>query len=72
MSDLIRREDALECFCGLDRMDDVMDAIAALPAVQPDAREAARVLLAYMDGGNEGPVSDFLRALIDKAKGERL
>jgi len=29
-------------------------------------------LLAYMDGGNEGPVSDFLRALIDKAKGERL
>jgi len=31
--DLIKRDDALECFMGYDRMGDVKDAIAALPAV---------------------------------------
>lgn len=32
-NDLIRRGDALECFMGLDRIGDIMDAITALPAV---------------------------------------
>ena len=39
MSDLIRREDALECFTGayhMDAMINAIDAIRALPAVQPD------------------------------------
>ena len=31
--ELIKRDDALECFMGYDRMGDVKDAIAALPAV---------------------------------------
>jgi len=38
MSDLIKREDALECFMGFDRMGDVKDAIAALPAVVPSVK----------------------------------
>lgn len=36
-NDLIRRGDALDCFMGLDRMGDIMDAIAALPAAPLDA-----------------------------------
>lgn len=51
MTDLIYRDDALECFMGYDRMGDVKDAIAALPAakmrVKPldqfGVRELARV-----------------------------
>ena len=42
MDDLIKRDDALECFMGFDRMGDVKDAIADLPAIDPAAiREAA-------------------------------
>ena len=33
--DMIRRGDALDCFIGLDCIVDIMDAIAALPAVTP-------------------------------------
>ena len=41
MSDLIRREDAYAAIRGLTRHIDRIAAITALPAVQPDAREAA-------------------------------
>lgn len=39
-NDLIRRGDALECFMGLDRIGDIMDAITALPAVTVGVPEA--------------------------------
>ena len=75
MSDLISREDALECFTGAYRMDDVIDAILALPAVQPDAREPAlREAADLIDQRHRGDLPDHIlseegnaiRALIDK------
>lgn len=51
-NDLIRRGDALECFMGLDRIGDIKDEIAALPAA-PMGRKAKFV-------------SDHLRAMMDR------
>ena len=48
-NDLIRRGDALECFMGLDRIGDIMDAIAALPAVTVGVRP-----LVWVEGMESG------------------
>ena len=54
MDDLIKRDDALECFMGFDRMGDVKDAIADLPAIDPAAiREAALVSAVAKQIGEE-------------------
>ena len=40
-NDLILRGDALDCFMGLDRIGDIMDAIAAIPAAPAPTLAAA-------------------------------
>lgn len=73
---MIRREDALECFMGLDRIGDIKDAIAALePQSSPrdDAikslMDAATEALSELEsGGKTMQTVQNLRAAITAAK----
>ena len=47
--DMIRRGDALDCFIGLDCIVDIMDAIAALPAVTPATTKPGKEVMPDAD-----------------------
>lgn len=64
--DMIRRGDALETFMGYDRIGDIKDAIAAIPAVQPSPDVAALVeaispLVAIADAFDANELDDEAR-----------
>jgi len=55
-NDLILRGDALDCFMGLDRIGDIMDAIAALPAAPaPTVKVKPLVWVRHPMGWIAGP-----------------